>query len=335
MNGLNSKKPFLSHRTAALDDGISGRISFEDALALDRFQSLISRKVKVLPNPLPIAVNDREVNKMFFTLFHGNETALSYREMIKELFEQHEIEQLSDFYLLNYFKEKAIVINDIDFVPMFRYYFERPVRIENVMQVGNKQNNVFIAENDILLKNVFDFERIVVKEIFNNCLVTIKKDGSYISHYFGEINNANDVMHSLVMKYRMAFYEYVYKSKWNAIDARMFDDMMFASILANIKNDEVKAHFSNNFVIKTKLNIWFSLYNMFNNKNKEIMASNVTALLSKMRTVAKRESVLDSPEEFAFAAGQLVSYLIDQSEASNKSYAMLEPYLQKTKSAHL
>ena len=65
------------------------------------------------------------------------------------------------------------------------------------------------------------------------------------------------------------------------------------------------------------------------------MASNVTALLSKMRTVAKRESVLDSPEEFAFASGQLVSYLIDQSEASNKSYAMLEPYLQKTKSAHL
>ncbi len=335
LNGLNNKKPFLPHRTAALDGGISGRISFEDAIALDRFQSLISRKIKVLPNPLPIAVNDREVNKLFFTLFHGNETALSYREMIKELFEQHEIEQLSDFYLLNYFKEKAIVINDIDFVPMFRYYFERPVRIENVMQVGNKQNNVFIAENDILLKNVFDFERIVVKEIFNNCLVTIKKDGSYISHYFGEINNANDVMHSLVMKYRMAFYEYVYKSKWNAIDARMFDDMMFASILANIKNDEVKAHFSNNFVIKTKLNIWFSLYNMFNNKNKEIMASNVTALLSKMRTVAKRESVLDSPEEFAFAAGQLVSYLIDQSEASNKSYAMLEPYLQKTKSAHL
>lgn len=340
LNGLNDKKLFLVHRTACMDEGLCGRISFEEALLLDKFQSLILRKV--LPNPLPIAVNQLE-NKLFLKLFHENETPLSYRELIKSLFEQHEIKELSDFYLLNYSKAKDIVINDIDFVPLFRYYFDKPLLIENVMLAGYKRDEIFEEERDIILKDIFSFEYVVVREIFNNCLVMIKKDGSYKSLYFGEVDlskrsdNGKFLIYQLIMKYRYAFYEYIYKSKQNAINVLMFDEMMFTSILASIKNEEVKSRFSFNNVIKRKLNIWFSLYNLFNNndKKKEVMASNVTDLMSKMRLVAKGEAVLETPEEFAFAAGQLVSYLMDQSVASDKTYSMLEPYLQKTKSKHL
>lgn len=340
LNGLNDKKLFLVHRTACMDEGLCGRISFEEALLLDKFQSLILRKV--LPNPLPIAVNQLE-NKLFLKLFHENETPLSYRELIKSLFEQHEIKELSDFYLLNYSKAKDIVINDIDFVPMFHYYFDKPLLIENVMLAGYKRDEIFEEERDISLKDIFSFEYVVVREIFNNCLVMIKKDGSYKSLYFGEVDlskrsdNGKFLIYQLIMKYRYAFYEYIYKSKQNAINVLMFDEMMFTSILASIKNEEVKSRFSFNNVIKRKLNIWFSLYNLFNNndKKKEVMASNVTDLMSKMRLVAKGEAVLETPEEFAFAAGQLVSYLMDQSVASDKTYSMLEPYLQKTKSKHL
>ena len=323
LNGLNTKKTFLVHRTACMDEGLSGRISFEDALLLDKFQSLILRKV--LPNPLPIAVNQRE-NKLFLNLFHENETPLSYRELIKSLFEQHEIKELSEFYLLNYSKAKDIVINDIDFVPMFRYYFDKPVLIENVMLIGKNQDGDFEEGNSIQLKNIFDFENIVVKEIFN------RGENDLYSWYFKEIKSDQSksgyLMYQLSMKYRIPFYNYIYKSQQNAINALMFDEIMFTSILANIvdKKKEVKS-FSSNYVIKKKLNIWFSLYNLFNHndKKKEVMASNVTDLMSKMRIV----------EEFAFAAGQLVSYLMDQSVASDKTYSMLEPYLQKTKSKHL
>ena len=340
LNGLNTKKTFLVHRTACMDEGLCGRITFEDALLLDKFQSLILRKV--LPNPLPIAINQRKINQLLINLFHENETPLSYRELIKSLFEQHEIKELSEFYLLNYSKAKDIVINDIDFVPMFRYYFDKPLLIENVMLAGYKRDEIFEEEQDISLKDIFSFEHVVVREIFNNCLVTIKKDGSYKSLYFDEVDlskkfdNGKFLIYQLIMKYRYAFYEYIYKSKQNAINALMFDEMMFTSILASIKNEEVKSLFSFNNVIKRKLNIWFSLYNLFNNdKKKEVMASNVTDLMSKMGIVAKGEAVLETPEEFAFAAGQLVSYLMDKSVASDKNYSMLEPYLQKTKSKHL
>ena len=65
------------------------------------------------------------------------------------------------------------------------------------------------------------------------------------------------------------------------------------------------------------------------------MISKVSELLKKMASISRGESIIETPEEFAFAAGQLVSYLIDRSVASNKTYSMLEPYLQKTKSGHL
>ena len=334
LNGLNDKKLFLVHRTACMDEGLCGRITFEDALLLDKFQSLILRKA--LPNPLPIAINQRKINQLSLKLFHENEKPLSYRELIKSLFEQHEIKELSEFYLLNYSKVKDIVINDIDFVPMFRYYFDNLVSIENVMLVGKRENSVFEEEYAIRLKNIFDFEHIVVKEIFN------RREDDLYSWYFMKIKSGPSkseyLMYQLAMKYRIPFYNYIYKSKQNAINALMFDEIMFTSILVNIinKKEEVKSRFSFNYVIKRKLNIWFSLYNLFNNdKKKEVMASNVTDLMSKMKLVAKGEAVLETPEEFAFAAGQLVSYLMDQSVASDKTYSMLEPYLQKTKSKHL
>ncbi len=334
LNGLNSKKTFLLHRTASMDEGLCGRISSEDALFLDKFQSLILRRV--LPNPLPIAINQRKINQLLLNLFHENETPLSYRELIKSLFEQHEIKELSEFYLLNYSKAKDIVINDIDFVPMFRYYFDNPILIENVMLVGEKINGVFEEEYAIRLENIFDFERIVVKEIFN------RREDDLYSWYFMNIKSNQSksgyLMYQLNMKYRIPFYNYIYKSKQNAINTLMFDEIMFTSILVDIvdKKKEVKNRFSLNYGIKRKLNIWFSLYNLFNNnKKKEVMASNVTDLMSKMRIVARGEAVLETPEEFAFAAGQLVSYLMDKSVASDKTYSMLEPYLQKTKSKHL
>jgi CRISPR-associated protein Csh1 len=143
-------------------------------------------------------------------------------------------------------------------------------------------------------------------------------------------------MYQLILKYRKAFYDYIYKSEQKAINTSMFDDIMYNSILSTIRKDEIKGKFEWNNTIKRKINIWFSLYNMFNqNTNTEIMASKVTDLIAKMRSIAKGDANLETPEEFAFGAGQIVSYLIDRSAASNKTYALLEPYLQKSKSGQL
>jgi len=65
------------------------------------------------------------------------------------------------------------------------------------------------------------------------------------------------------------------------------------------------------------------------------MASKIKELNKKMLDIAIGNTIIDTEEEFAFAAGQLVSYLIDRSAASEKTYSLLEPYLQKSKSGML
>lgn len=340
LNGLNSKKPFLVHKTGITSDGINGRITSSDALYLSFFETLVINGT--LPNPLPIIIDKKEINGKIISIFNKGGKK-GYAEILKSVFESNSPKYLSDYYLLNYSKRKSIIINDIDFVPLFRFNLSPAMKLKNLFEAGRKkENGDFIYEPDTTLSDIFDFERVVVKEIFNNALV-VENDKGMKTRYFDEIDpkyvRGGDLMYQLILKYRKAFYDYIYKSKLNALNVQMFDDMMFTSILSNIRTDDVKGSFSNNPTIKRKLNIWSSLYSLFNNINNnintEFMASKITELLAKMRQVAQGEATIEIPEEFAFAAGQIVSYLIDRSAASNKTYSMLEPYLQKTKSGHL
>lgn len=339
LNGLNSKKIFLSHKTGLMHDGINGRITSEEAFYLNQFETLIINGT--LPNPLPIVIDKNEINGRIVSIFNENKKK-RYRDIIKDLFDGKYVQNLSDYYLLNYSKKKNIIINDIDFVPLFRYHFIPLITIYNVFEVGKKKDNdSFVCEPDIVLSNVFDFERIVLKEIFNNALI-MENDKGLNSRYFDDIDpkyvKGGDLIYQLIIKYRKAFYDYIYKSEQNILNQTMFDEMMFISILSNLRTDEIKGLFYLNYPIRKKLNIWFSLYEMFNNSNNinsKVMISKVSELLKKMTAISKGESIIETPEEFAFAAGQLVSYLIDRSVASNKTYSMLEPYLQKAKSGHL
>ena len=336
----NKNKPFLKHQTCYLKNGISQRFSINDAMALFYLDKLLKRKSKCLPNPLPIVVDQREINTAIVKIFNDNEKPLLYRELLESLFTSTNKKYLSDYYLLNYSNTRSgMVLNDFDFVPMFRYELSQPVTVSNVTMSGFVKDKVFNKDSDINIKTIFDFERIVVKMIFNNTLVKIKDD-DYTCSYFGNLPDPKDVqggslMVDLILKYRQAVYAYIYKSDLKAITQNMFEDMMFNSILTNIKSEIIKNRCEWNNNIKRKINLWFSLQGMFNHLDNKNMEKNVTELRDRIRDVANGKATLNSSEELAFAAGQLVSYIIDRSEAKNKTYAMLEPYLQKSTSSQL
>jgi len=333
-NGYNADKIFLKHMTSF---NLTNSITNREAKLLYDFKEYC--RCGFLPNPLPIFVDkeeliDSDIQNEFIKVCNIEEEK-TYRGVLKIIMSKHP-QTLKKYYLLN-MQQGNIV--DFDFVPMFRYAFSSKLVIKNITESGFVKDKIFEKDNDIQIDTIFDFERIVVLYIFNNSLVKIKDD-KFSTNYFGSLDpnyvSGGDVVYQLIMKYRKVFYDYIYKSKINAINELIFDDIMYHSILSNIQKDEIKGKFEWNNTVKKKINIWFSLYKLFNNnKNTEIMASKVTDLMSKMRSVVKGESILDKPEEFAFGAGQLVSYLIDRSVASNKSYALLEPYLQKTKSNFL
>ena len=334
----NQKKPFLRHRTSFLKDGVSQRFSEEDAITLYTFEKLLRRKPQCLPNPLPIMIDGREWNKRVIKLFNESGDTLSFRDLLKQLFAKYNMKSLPNYYLLNLSKTvSGIVINDFDFVPLFRYYLDGDIVVSNVTNSSSLQDKSFEREREISIKTIFDFERVAVREVFNNSLVKIKED-KYVTNYFGEIDSnyviGGTLMSNLMQKYRKAIYAYIYKSDTNAINASMFDDIMYQSVLSNIKLDTFEnKRFEWNNSIKKKINIWFSLYKMFNqNDKRENMVTKINELKNEISRVTKGGTDLLSPESFAFGAGQLVSYLMDRSVSTNKTYAMLEPYLQKGKS---
>lgn len=262
----NSKKIFLRHQTSFLMNGVSQRFSIEDAFNLLKFCKLIDHNV--LPSPLPIVVDQRELNKSIVKIFNEDEEHLSFRNIIKQLFEQKNLKYLSDFYLVNMIKTKdGYQLNDCDFVSTFHYYLDNPIIIANLMESAHKEDKTIVLDDDKKIDTIFGFESIAVRMMFDNRLVYINDD-IYQTHYFDELSSkdTNDSIKgilSLAKKYRSAIYDFIYKSKANALNSRIIDDIMLHSILFEIHGDEINGRCEWNQTIKRKLNLWFCLYDYF------------------------------------------------------------------------
>ena len=337
LNGANSKKAFLEHKTASMHKGISGRITAQDAVALNKFDVLQSNRV--LPNPLPLFVDKEEfkTNREIIRIFNTEEgRKFSYARLLKALYDQDNQRVLGNYYLLNISRG---VVNDFDFVSNFLYKLEG-CHIFNLFEL--KQKKELLPANK--LNNIFGFENYIVKTIFNNGLVRETKNG-ITYNYYNDIDpnyiSGGDIIANLILKYRKAFYDYIYKSRRQSITHIMFDDIMLHSVIADLKSDEVKDNrHTREYPIKEKLNIWFSLYNYFDSptlKTRINMANKFEELLKKMESVANNDSenFSDDVPEFLFGAGQVIYFLLSRSKASNPSHALLEPFLQKASAGQL
>jgi len=342
INGLNIKKPFLEHKTASMFKGIASRIQAKDTVYLNDFDLLLKRKNKIFPTPLPIfiAENEFSTSDEIIKIFRKDDK-LTYSQILKQIFKNTPDKVLQNYYLL--FFNYKYELEDFDFVSKFRYSMEEngeyPI-IKNIFEIKLNKDEF---KKDYPLKNIFQFEADIVKTIFNNSLVKIdEKKDNFSVNYFGEIKaeyvSGGEPVYQMVLKYRKAFYDYIYKSKTQAIDCNMWDDIMWNSIIGDLRTDKItdKGYHSKEYSIKEKLNIWFSLYNYFtNNKNRTDMASKIPELLEKMKQVANDENAhFETTEDFAFGAGQVIRKILDKSEAGERTHALLEPFLQKTNVEH-
>ena len=337
LNGANSKKTFLEHKTASMFKGISGRITASDASKLNQFEIL--RANRVLPNPLPIFIDKKEFknNSEVVSIFNNEgERKFSYPQLLKSIYERDEQRILGNYYLLNISRG---VVNDFDFVSNFQYKLDGFV-IENYFQTKRKGEII----HSYKIHSIFGFENVVVTKIFNNGLVR-EKQGQFTYNYFNDIDpnyiGGGDEIANLILRFRKAFYDFIYKSRKQAITANMFDEIMLTSIVSDVKHDEYKdGYHTKETSIKEKLNIWFSLYNKFNNnsKNRENMANTFKKLLEKTELVANDDQILLDDQnvgEFLFAAGQIIYFLLSKSKTSNPTHALLEPFLQKNSAPQL
>jgi CRISPR-associated protein Csh1 len=324
MNGANSKKQFMLHKTSHFE--INNRISQKTALNLYKFERLLSHKKPYdkLPNPLPIFIDKDELNKNVVRLYN-DERVLHFREIVRRLFEQHQTD-LSDYYLINWRNTAdGPVIYDFDFVPQFRYRLSG-FEIKNSLGIKDFQERK--------INTIFEFELDVVRMIFNNALVLKTKNDEIMLRYFDDIDPKymSAATYQNILKYRKSFYDYIYKSRTQAITGKMFYDLIISAVVDDIKRDE---EFNKTQFIREKLNILFSLNHIFDTNNNNFkgvnMASKIPEYQERMRKLFSDENYhIAEDDEFAFAAGQLIYYILKQSKSSNKSHALLEPFISKS-----
>jgi CRISPR-associated protein Csh1 len=318
---FNDKKPFLKHPSAPTL--YNCRVTGKEAIRIWKFFNL--QKNKQLPNPMPVFIQQPELTQKLIKLHNNEKGKLGYVELIKRLLSKHG-EDLSNYYLIFFdVRAKKSKVADIDFVSNFRYEIN-DVKINEVFFLSGH------LEAKTKVKNVFDFEGKIFNLVFNNQLVP-KEDWR---RYFDELDahrmSANT--YNQLMRYRKSIYDYVFKSTRQAITSRMFNDIMLKGVLDDIRLDDNR---NNDYSIKAKLNIWFSLYEYFDytqfNKplNTQSMVNKTEELMCRISTIATYENAhLENDGEFAFAFGQIIYFLLSKNEVGNKTHALLEPFLQKT-----
>jgi CRISPR-associated protein Csh1 len=330
LNGFNSKKPYLMHQSATFD--ITSRISAKEAKSLFEFENIAGRRI--FPNPLPIFVyaDEREASISLFKrdALEGG-AKRGYREIIEEL-QARLKKELGNYYLLFY---RMGEVKDFDFVSKFEY---------NLKDSEGKDwhvDDLFKSNRTYTLSNVFEFERTILPIILNNALIVKTKTDGLMFRYFDDIDasyckTANTFL--LAMKYRMALYDFIYKSNRTAFTQKSFEDILLTSLLDDIRLDKYEGRkHSEDLNIRQKLNILFSLYHNFQPFKKvySFMPTKIIELRESLEALASGEADITSDEQFAFVAGQVIYYILSKSKSADKSYSRLEPFLQLTDAERL
>jgi CRISPR-associated protein Csh1 len=321
MNGFPTEKPFIIHQTASFD--ISGRISNVDAKLLNDLNRMFPNNT--LPTPLPIFIYKAEIQDKIVGIFRESRFKFGYKEILEKLFRTHN-EELENYYLLFWQNsQKGPVFYDFDFVSKFEYKLPDPIGILNLFDFKEKGEKV--CKTYPIINNIFALEEYVFRPLIQSKFLRID--------YFGDLKKKEYEKLELTFisycKYRKAVYDYVYKSQRNTIDGHIFDEMVFNAIKDDIKNNK---DFKVKEKVKEKLNIWYSLYEYFNTNNKINMVNKLKDYQDFVAVIIADETLTDiTDEKFAFAAGQVIEYILSKSKSADNSYNLLEPYLQQSKCA--
>lgn len=320
-NSIDSggNKPFWLHKTATFE--VANRLSNSDVELLNQFEQILKRKT--LPNPLPIFIYKDELQNNFISLFKDTGFKLGYKELIEGLWENYNTD-FANYYLLNWQNSKdGLKFQDFDFVSNFEYEFD--AQVENLFEIPEKGGKNLIHYSKI--SNVFELNKYVFGILIGSKDNTINSFDDLKD--LSKLYNNKEHKFLTFSKYRKAVYDFVYKSKRQGIDEYIFTDMVFSHIKDDLRQN-------NSFGIKEKLNIWFSLFEKFKKnkqENKVTMASQLKKYQEFVAQLSMGKIDVDTAtdKEFAFAAGQIIDYLLGKSQAQDKSYQLLEPYLQQAK----
>lgn len=306
----NERKIFSRHQSHFTL--INKKLHSENIIAAMNLLKLLYNGM--LPNPIPIFLDNDELNKKVISIYkRGN--IKKYTQIIKSLIKDHG-EDLQNYYIISYSKGQSLIINDVDLISSFNFWIN--------IEWNHKLFEIFdIKIPYAKVEHIFHLEK-----KFRNTIFNINK-----LKYFDDIDFPQEIPNfqkNNIYKYRKLLYDAFYKSNLHLITTKIFKDICLATIRYEISHDDSN-HRKNDNLIVEKLMIYIHFYKLFDTKKGEIdMPSKLPQYYNNLLSLLRGEiDHYQSAEDFAFGTGQLIRYLLKQSESSNTNHSMFTPFLQK------
>lgn len=296
--GLNSKKPYLELKTTKFK--VPYRILLEEALISKKFFEWINNLIDE---------DGRMISNIYLPIhFNFTNTEVSEKN----------IEDETCLYIHKTTSNGKPIIEDFDIIN--RRSRIKPIKINNYLNLeGIEEKNI---ENLKMLEEKID------EYYYNNKL----RNNYYNDDIKAKAGVFSDKQVDILITTKQAMLNYF--KKGIAIGFKTcIDNMTKEMILQKFIDKE----YINVKDIAYSQNFRLNLLNYYRIGGKINMGDRIKDLYETLKEkIEKNElAVCQTDEEFYFAAGQVIYYLVSQSEAQNKTQALVTPFLELSTSTKL
>ncbi len=296
--GMNSKKTYLELKTTKFK--VPYRISLEEALISKKFFEWINSLVDEEGKP---------INDIYLPIdFKFTNTKVT----------ENNVESNTCFYIHKTTNNGDPLIEDVAIIN--RRKEMKPIKIKNYLQIEN-----FEEQN---IENIKILEAKIDEYYYDNKL----RKNYYNNDIKAKIGVFSDRQVDILMVTKQTMQDYFKKGI----------ETGFQSCIDNMTRQMMVEKFRNKQYINLKeiayaQNFRFNLLKYYKIGGKEDMGEKNTTLYETIKEKIERDEVVScqTDEEFYFAAGQAIEYLVSQSEAQNKTLALVIPFLELSTSIKL
>lgn len=289
--GMNSKKPYLENKTRKVK--VPYLLDQESALLQSKFFDYLFG----------------QVSKKRFHIYVDNidKKICSYTNKDKPE------DIVSGYYLRCRMGKAGAEICEADVITHYKTKLEPGLVLKNYIEIPEER----IEKSKIHYDEAIE-DQWVIMDLINGIFF----EGKLKNNFFTDAKDMNiydDCLKQSILKSRNILANWFWRGEQNQL-VKILDDVSLALIKNSILNDET-------FAAQRKFNLRWSLLEYLDDQEVGVHMSEIRNQLREHINVAKDvEWDFISDEEYSYAVGQAVSYLLHLSKANNKTESYVNPF---------
>lgn len=143
-------------------------------------------------------------------------------------------------------------------------------------------------------------------------------DDKMKTNYFNEISLKDESLKLQIEKYRSHIFDFIYRARYENINGKLVEEIFFDSLKRILRK------FYQNSIEEERV---VNLFKIYAELNKYFGGDYMETLRNiKSDDLYKREQI-ENEQEFYFISGKITRYLLSLSQTSNKTHALVEPFV--------